>query len=58
MGLTLRHRYDEQNRIGDHICYISDLTKLRSRFPNWNIEYGVSKIVGEIVERQLVSVRH
>jgi len=58
MGLTLRHRYDEQNRIGDHICYISDLTKLRSRFPNWNIEYGVSTIVGEIVERQLVSVRH
>jgi CDP-paratose 2-epimerase len=57
MGHKLRYRYDDKNRIGDHICYISDLTKLRSRFPQWKIEYGVSRIVGEIVERQLAGAR-
>jgi CDP-paratose 2-epimerase len=57
MGYTLRHRYDDTHRIGDHICYISDLTKLRSRFPKWQIEYDIPKITGEIVERQLAGTQ-
>src|SRR6266568_9412173 len=49
VGLKLRYKYEERNRIGDHICYISDLTKLKRDFPGWTIEYDLPKIVAEIV---------
>ena len=54
MGFHLKHRYEETNRIGDHICYISDLTKLRRDFPGWKLEYDLPKIVLEIVEHQML----
>jgi len=53
MGLTLRHSYKDANRAGDHICYISDLTKLRRHFPNWTMRYDLPRILNEIVERHL-----
>lgn len=34
---AMRYTYNENNRIGDHICYYSDLRKMRSHYPNWNI---------------------
>jgi len=49
MGLPVHYRYDPRNRVGDHICYISDLGKLRSHFPGWEIRHGVNEIVTEIV---------
>ena len=52
-GFSLRYQYNEANRIGDHICYISDLTKLRSHFPGWDLEYGIDRIIDEIIERRL-----
>src|SRR5215510_11439173 len=33
--------YVDQHRLGDHICYISDLRKLRSHFPGWRLSLGV-----------------
>jgi CDP-paratose 2-epimerase len=48
-GYHLQYEYVEQNRKGDHICYISDLTKAHSQFPKWKIEYGLDRIVDEIV---------
>jgi CDP-paratose 2-epimerase len=51
MGHELKYKYNDQNRIGDHICYISDLSKLKSHFPGWQLQYDLPKILGEIVER-------
>lgn len=48
-GRALEHSYVEQNRIGDHICYISDLTKLKTHYPNWSIQRDLPSIVEEIV---------
>ncbi len=53
MGFRLNHSYNATNRVGDHVCYISDLTKIRSHFPQWDQEYDVSRIVHEIAERHL-----
>ena len=53
MGLKLKYSYKDSNRIGDHICYISDLSKLHSHFPNWKMEYSLQRILEEIVERNL-----
>jgi len=38
-------RYVDQNRIGDHVCYISDLTKLKSHFPGWSITVSLDQIL-------------
>jgi CDP-paratose 2-epimerase len=45
--------YKDENRVGDHICYYSDLSKLRSHFPGWKITYSLEEIV-----EQMVSVVH
>jgi CDP-paratose 2-epimerase len=54
MGFKLDYDYSEQNRVGDHICYISDLSKLREHFPAWKLNYDLPRIVSEIVERHRV----
>ena len=41
--------YKSENRIGDHICYYSDLAKLRSHYPGWNLTYSLPQIVDEMV---------
>ena len=51
MGFKLNYAYNDQNRIGDHICYISDLTKIRAHFPDWQLEYDLSRIFCELVEQ-------
>jgi CDP-paratose 2-epimerase len=49
-GLSLHHAYDDQARIGDHICYISDLRKVREDYPNWRIQRSVPYMVEEIIK--------
>jgi CDP-paratose 2-epimerase len=40
----------EANRIGDHICYYSDLRKVRAHYPDWKLSISLRSIVEEIVE--------
>jgi CDP-paratose 2-epimerase len=49
-GARLKTEYLEAPRVGDHICYISDLGKLKSHFPGWKIEISLRQIVQEIVD--------
>jgi CDP-paratose 2-epimerase len=49
MGHPLSWTYQESNRIGDHVCYISDLSKLHSHFPNWKLEYSLEQIMDDLV---------
>jgi CDP-paratose 2-epimerase len=53
LGFHLRYDYDSANRTGDHICYISDLTKVKSHFPEWSLKYDLKQIIVEIVEQRL-----
>jgi len=55
MGFGLEYEMIEQNRIGDHICYISDLTKVRSHFPRWEQTYNLEAIVRELVDTQVAT---
>lgn len=52
MGYPLKHTYKPENRIGDHICYITDLTKLHAHFPSWRQEYTIPRLISEIIERR------
>jgi len=47
-GKKMSYEYVEQNRRGDHICYISDLSKIRSHYPNWDITKGLQESFQEI----------
>jgi CDP-paratose 2-epimerase len=49
-GKPMRHTYVEENRIGDHICYYSDLRKMMAHYPGWNITKSLEQTIGEIVE--------
>ena len=49
-GRELKWEYVEQNRIGDHIWWISDLAKFRSHYPAWKMIYDVPRIIKEIAE--------
>jgi CDP-paratose 2-epimerase len=49
-GARLKTEYVDKPRVGDHICYISDLGKLESHFPGWRIEISLRQIVQEIVD--------
>lgn len=41
--------YHDANRIGDHICYYTDLAKFRAHYPGWKKAYGLERIVEEMV---------
>ena len=47
-GQKMRWRYVEENRIGDHICYYSDLRKMRAHYPAWRLAKSLDDIFGEI----------
>jgi CDP-paratose 2-epimerase len=49
-GRAMKWRYVDENRIGDHICYYSDLRKMRSHFPAWDITKKLDGIFEEIAE--------
>jgi CDP-paratose 2-epimerase len=48
-GARLKSEYVETARTGDHICYISDLSKLKSHYPGWKIEISLREILDEII---------
>lgn len=47
-GKPMRSEYVDQSRPGDHICYYSDLSKIRSHYPGWQITKSVRETMAEI----------
>ncbi len=47
-GNSMIYEYSEKNREGDHICYISDLTKMKEHYPDWNITKDLKTTFDEI----------
>jgi len=50
-GRKMEYEYVDKNREGDHICYISDLTKMRAHYPSWDITKSLDTIFMEIYEK-------
>jgi CDP-paratose 2-epimerase len=48
-GKPQKYTYVEQNRIGDHICYYSDLRKIKTHFLGWTITRPLREVFREIV---------
>lgn len=47
-GIPMEWEYSETNRIGDHICYYSDLAKMRADYPGWDITKDLQTTFEEI----------
>ncbi len=47
-GKEMNYAYSETNRIGDHIWWISDLSKFRNHYPGWSWKYDIRDILSQI----------
>jgi CDP-paratose 2-epimerase len=52
-GCPMGYEYSDEPRSGDHICYISDLTKMRTHYPHWNVTRDLGAILREIHDAML-----
>ena len=50
IGRKLLWKYFDKPRAGDHICYISDLTKFSSHYPNWRLTLTLDDIIGKLIK--------
>lgn len=44
------YEYVDKNREGDHICYYSDLRKMKEHYPSWDITISLEETIRQIVE--------
>jgi CDP-paratose 2-epimerase len=49
-GKPMRYEYVDKNREGDHMCYISDLSKIKEHYPQWDITKSLDDIFTEIYD--------
>lgn len=49
-GQTMDWTYSESNRTGDHIWWISNVSKFAEHYPNWKLSYDIKGILKEIYE--------
>lgn len=49
-GKPMRWTYSDEARCGDHICYISNLSRLREALPGWEVTRSLDEILSEIVD--------
>lgn len=52
-GKPMHYQYVDENRKGDHMCYISDLTKMQQHYPDWGITVDLDQTFQEIFESWL-----
>jgi CDP-paratose 2-epimerase len=53
LDTKLQYTISKDNRIGDHIWYISDVTKFKEHYPNWNYKYNIDMIINEMINSEL-----
>ncbi|MGI4834256.1 MAG: NAD-dependent epimerase/dehydratase family protein [Janthinobacterium lividum] len=56
-GKAMRYDYVDQPRIGDHICYLSDLSKMQAHYPRWGITKNLRTTFEEIYASWLVRTK-
>jgi len=52
IGRDITTKYIDTPRVGDHICYISDMRKFKSHYPSWSITKNLATIIDEIIEAE------
>ena len=52
-GIKMNFEYKKESRIGDHICYYSDLNKIKNHYPEWGITRNINNIFMEIYKASI-----
>ena len=47
--IKIKRKILTQNRVGDHIWYISDMKKFKKKYPKWKQKYSTLKIIKELI---------
>jgi CDP-paratose 2-epimerase len=53
LGRPFLHEYQDEPRRGDHICYISDLRRIRADYPHWDITISVDEILVQLAREPI-----
>ncbi len=48
-GYELNYSHSNKARIGDHICYYTDMSKFKSHYPSWSMKYNLNAIIEEML---------
>lgn len=51
-GEKFNYEYIDTSRIGDHIWWISDVSKFQSHYPGWQYRFGIEDTIKQIYEAQ------
>ena len=51
-GKEFNWTYSEENRVGDHIWWISDISQFENHYPDWAITHGIEDIMHAVIEGQ------
>ena len=51
LGFKIKRKILKQNRIGDHIWYVSSMKKFKKKYPKWKQKYSSSKIIKELIKQ-------
>ncbi|PKV75522.1 NAD-dependent epimerase/dehydratase family protein [Pontibacter ramchanderi] len=57
-GKAQNYIYKDEPRVGDHICYISNLEKMRKHYPSWDITISLEETIQQIVETHTIKRKH
>jgi len=55
LKIKIKIKIIKQNRVGDHICYISNLNKFKKHYPKWKQNYNFKKIMKELIYNEINS---
>ena len=50
-GIKIKRKILKENRVGDHIWYVSSMKKFKKDYPNWKQIYSSKKIIQELIEQ-------
>ena len=50
-GFKIKRKILKQNRVGDHIWYISSMRKFKKNYPQWKQKFTTKKIIEELIEQ-------
>ena len=51
LGFKIKRKILKQNRIGDHIWYVSNMKKFKKKYPKWKQRYSTHKIIKELIHQ-------
>ncbi|MFM2223850.1 MAG: hypothetical protein RJA07_52 [Bacteroidota bacterium] len=56
-GNKMNYTYADDNRIGDHIWYISDVSKFKNHYPEWNYKYDLKITLSQIHDEMMKRIK-